>query len=577
MATRNATLSPGIAAEKKSTSISIGRNTERNNTFWTKEPEPDPDYSDWTIILGWKGDTGTSSKNANNRDPDEPVNKKRKISNEKNYEEIDEKCQNQHQNRPKSYRYCVHRNLVGPKSKYFSSVFLSQQRYAESNANESFIQFSEHMYEETFHAVAGEAFQVILNHCYLNDDTNQIHEETTTTVTNSTLLSSKAPGLNKINAPIVICLCDYFQIDGLSKIAKQSFMRDRRQDSASQRDENVCVDDLIRIYECAKELRCDFNVDDIEAYVIDECLDDPSQLLFGKNRKSNNDNHHNETVADVADFRFWKMLFTEYYRLRKNYVYSEKLVKDFSLALVSYLEEFEQLRQSNNIGDDNNNNHDDNGNYTSCSVVEVLDGLSFQQLLDNSAFSVVSEHAAISLLRFEEFYSNGCRGDDENGNKSDSQLQQLTNLQQRCVDALDKSSWCVLTGQQQNQESFEEDEDKDGTKNEKMIDVATLRKKLGNLKCTSLILQSLLIKSVGKHQQLENQNSQLQRDVEHLQQQVANLRRRNRELRARELGIHKRREEESTVVSAHGPAPSTSNQRTRRGSFRDEELFSRRM
>jgi len=596
----NVVIATATESETTSTSTSIGT---RNNTCWSLEPDPEPDYSDWTIILEWKG-------NKKNRDFFEPINKKQKTSNENNEKEKNINDQRQRWKFPpkSSYRYFVHRNLVGPKSKYFSHLFLSRTQYSESNRNESCIQFSEQMDEKTYHAVAGEAFQIILNHCYLNEDStrNQGHEETAaaaTTTTNSTLLlSNKAPGLDEMNAPIVICLCDYFQIDSLSKIAKQLFMRDRRKDilTNKQREENVHVDDLIHIYECAKDLRCDFNVDDLESYVIDECLDDPSQLLFGKNKNNSSNNNtgnhddHNKTVADVADLRLWRILFTEYYKLRKKYFYSEKLVKEFSLALVFYLEEFEKLRQQQN-----RNHADDNVNNTHGSgVLEVLDGVTFQQLTDVSAFSVVSEHAALALLRFEEFYNNDSLGDNDNDdddddgngkNRNNRQQQQLTNLQERCVDALDKSPWRVLKEQQPNQEEDDDDDDddeaEDGTKNGKLVDAATLRKKLGNLNCTSLILQSLLTKSVDRQQKSENQTSILESSVEHLQKQLANLRRRNRELRTREYGNHTRSEEEkSTAVTAentnangNGNVPvASNNQPARRSPFREEELFSRR-
>jgi hypothetical protein len=227
----------------------------KNNTYWSLDPDPEPDYSDWTIVLGWKGSSSTTSATRNSLDEEpesEPINKKRKTSN--------------NEQRPTSYRYSIHRNLVGPKSEYFSSVFLGSEhrRYTESNTNESIIQFSDQMGEETFHIVAGEAFQIILNHCYRNEDTTTTEKETETGTSSirdvqtgakakaqaqaqaNEELNAAAPGLNKMNAPIVICLCDYFQIDSLIKIAKYNFMRDRRNDIS--RKENVKMHDLIHIY-----------------------------------------------------------------------------------------------------------------------------------------------------------------------------------------------------------------------------------------------------------------------------------------------------------------------------------------
>merc|ERR1712238_416122 len=204
-----------------------------------------------------------------------------------------------------------------------------------------------------------------------------------------------------------------------------------------------------------------------------------------------------------------------------------------------------------------------------------------------------------ALLRFEEFYNNDSLGDSDNDNdddnddddgngknKNNKQQRQLTNLQERCIDALDKSPWRVLKEQQPNQEDDDDDDEaEDGTKNGKLVDAATLRKKLGNLNCTSLILQSLLTKSVDRQQKSENQTSILESSVEHQQKQLANLRRRNRELRTREYGNHTRSEEEkSTAVTAeningngNGNIPvASNNQPARRSQFREEELFNRR-
>ena len=588
------TINEKVEASAATVSVSAMTARTRNNTHWSLDPDPEPDYSDWTIVLGWKGSNRKSllDEEPGSESESEPINKKRKTSNNNT----------QCQQRPTLYRYSIHRNLVGPKSDYFSSVFLGSEhhrRYTESNTNESFIQFSDQMDEETFHAVAGKAFQIILNHCYRNEDTTTAEKETGTGTGTTSIrdnvpteaqtkaqanedLNAVAPGLNKMNAPIVICLCDYFQIDSLIKIAKYNFMRDRRNDRS--RKDNINVNDLIHIYEWIKYLRYDFNAFELETYVIDECLDDPSRLLFGKN-ENNNNNNNNHTVADVADFRFWRLLFTEYYKERSNYVYSENLVKEFSLALVSYLKAFEQQQQQQQQqqqgnGEDNDNDEITNPNQNDHDgVMEVLDGVTFQQLTDVSAFRVVSQHAALELLRFEELYNN----ENNNENENENEQHELTNLQERCVTALDKSSW-------QNQDEpeihhAEEDGDEEEEHNNNnnsgrkrtmtLIDVSTLREKLGHLKCTSLILQSLLTKSISTQQKLNTQTLNQHDSIEHLQRQLANSRRRNREMRSRETAMYTRQrraeeeEEESASVAAPAPAAaaaSTSNndQRTRR-------------
>eukprot|EP00751_Fragilariopsis_kerguelensis_P047572 CAMPEP_0171033604 /NCGR_PEP_ID=MMETSP0736-20130129/39124_1 /TAXON_ID=186038 /ORGANISM="Fragilariopsis kerguelensis, Strain L26-C5" /LENGTH=90 /DNA_ID=CAMNT_0011476657 /DNA_START=22 /DNA_END=291 /DNA_ORIENTATION=+ len=73
----NVVIATATESETTSTSTSIGT---RNNTCWSLEPDPEPDYSDWTIILEWKG-------NKKNRDFFEPINKKQKTSNENNEKE----------------------------------------------------------------------------------------------------------------------------------------------------------------------------------------------------------------------------------------------------------------------------------------------------------------------------------------------------------------------------------------------------------------------------------------------------------------------------------------------------------
>ncbi|OEU21798.1 hypothetical protein FRACYDRAFT_231944 [Fragilariopsis cylindrus CCMP1102] len=167
------TINEKAEASAATVSVSAMAARTRNNTHWSLDPDPEPDYSDWTIVLGWKGSNRKSLLDEELESESEPINKKRKTSN----------STTQCQQRPTLYRYSIHRNLVGPKSDYFSSVFLGSEhhrRYTESNTNESFIQFSDQMEEENFHAVAGKAFQIILNHRSRNEDTTTAEKETGT-------------------------------------------------------------------------------------------------------------------------------------------------------------------------------------------------------------------------------------------------------------------------------------------------------------------------------------------------------------------------------------------------------------
>ena len=255
----------------KSRNINTG-----NTTNWSLAPDPTPDYSDWTVVFEWEGDTTTA---------DEQLEDKRRTDRE-NYKNDDDQ-QERSTNSTVSYRYAVHRCMLGPKSEYFSRIFRSEQ-FIESNDRVSTIRFSGNMSKYTFQYVAGEAFQVLLNHCYLNEDEEKWEDAYNhcracpegSDYYMRTYLAPHAPGISFMNAPAVLCLCDYFQVESLAEITKRSFLQLISPRNVNDNAGSLTPSVFINIYERTKELRSDFNVEYLETFVVDECLANPIDSLI---------------------------------------------------------------------------------------------------------------------------------------------------------------------------------------------------------------------------------------------------------------------------------------------------------
>mmetsp|Transcript_31217 Transcript_31217/g.35045 ORF Transcript_31217/g.35045 Transcript_31217/m.35045 type:complete len:380 (+) Transcript_31217:80-1219(+) len=202
-------------------------------TSWTREPQQATLYSDWKVSFTTAVvSTSKSNKHNDNTDTgsvstasltafddghtiDEgdtyvyddsterlisstPLSSSSSSSSHSSHEEEEE----EQQKHPKKQEvsYAVHRNMLGPRSAYFTKSFISARMSRQEDSSScagSVIQLPSTLAPQAFRALV-DAFEVLLDYCYNN---NSISEDCITTK------------LTTENAVAMYCLCNYFEID----------------------------------------------------------------------------------------------------------------------------------------------------------------------------------------------------------------------------------------------------------------------------------------------------------------------------------------------------------------------------
>jgi len=140
----------------------------RIRTQWSKEPDNEPDYSDWKITLSKKGNPFTQSSQILEKEITSST----------------------------AVTFSVHRNILGPQSEYFNRIFKSNNSdtsssvssFTEARHQHSHINFPSNISTKAYSLIV-EAFEALLNYCY-NESVNSIE-------------TSPVP---------LLFLCDYFQM-----------------------------------------------------------------------------------------------------------------------------------------------------------------------------------------------------------------------------------------------------------------------------------------------------------------------------------------------------------------------------
>lgn len=179
-----------------------------STTLWTKGPGKTPLYSDWSVSFTASSDCGFACKDEKEQNAgsvsttslssEESVATDQSSSDniegrqqDEQTDELSDNSEDQQQGeKQKEALFSVHRNMIGPKSVFFTKSFLG-----EESSNSSVIALPSDLPTNTFASVV-EAFELLLDYCY-NGNENFVPEHKLTTE----------------NAVAMFCLCNYFEMD----------------------------------------------------------------------------------------------------------------------------------------------------------------------------------------------------------------------------------------------------------------------------------------------------------------------------------------------------------------------------
>jgi len=207
-----------------------------SGTYWARDPKQVPLYSDWTVSFTTSTSTSKSLKDSNNsnkhqdndtesistaamtvyddghtvtdeshtaddgdtdddNDGNESIISKSPSSSSSSHGPQEEEEQQQQHPKKQEVSFAVHRNMIGPRSEYFTKSFLSRTLRDQNNNTSSVIQLPSTLSTKAFHTLL-DAFEVLLDYCY-----NSIADDFTNTK------------LTTDNAVAMYCLCNYFEMD----------------------------------------------------------------------------------------------------------------------------------------------------------------------------------------------------------------------------------------------------------------------------------------------------------------------------------------------------------------------------
>ena len=223
----------------------------RKRVQWSKEPDEEPDFSDWKITLAIKKSDDTFTTPASSQ-----IEGEEKISPS-----------------PSTVTFSVHRNILGLQSEYFKRIFKSNNNsddnasvtstFTESRHQHSLIDFPSTISVKTFGIIV-EAFEALLNYCYLEN-------------------------VNfKGTSPVpLLYLCDYFQMEDDFENKVEDYSKIHFNDMASQTTLNL-------LYEQILEFRAvGLNVEQAQSILSENCYIRMDLLKNGS------------PLAIIADLPLW--------------------------------------------------------------------------------------------------------------------------------------------------------------------------------------------------------------------------------------------------------------------------------
>ena len=181
-------------------------------TFWGKGADGQPLYSDWTVSFEKSGARPIKDLQDGDSVSTQSLSEEESIASNKSSSE--DQAQDETK---KSKEFSIHRNMVGPKSKFFTKTFTGE-------VHSTVITLPSNLPAHSFASIV-EAFEVLLDYCYIAD----IREDR----------------LSKESAVALFCLCNYLEMD----------------DDACQKVTDFITSDLshetvAQYYQIVQDLRC---------------------------------------------------------------------------------------------------------------------------------------------------------------------------------------------------------------------------------------------------------------------------------------------------------------------------------
>ena len=235
-----------------------------NSTLWTRGPGDSPLYSDWKVSF-------TTTRDFPTKDTDS-VSTASLSCEEDSLDERDQyglpNQQSSHDEEQREELFTVHRNMIGPKSVFFTECFVGSIGSTNSSC---VIALPADISSRTFASVM-DAFEVLLDGCY-----NGTH--------------SFAKQLTTKNAIALSCLCNYFKMNSeICEIVHQFIKSD------------LSYHTIAEYYQTIKDMRSSaktalvLDTKHIMEMVLDLCLQEPTVL--GKDTD----------LFKIADLTLWSSL-----------------------------------------------------------------------------------------------------------------------------------------------------------------------------------------------------------------------------------------------------------------------------
>ena len=388
-------------------------------TYWSKDPDEAPPYSDWEITFAKNGEDHTERQDGQTVDDiekgsDGTNNNKRRKHNDG---QADGDTRNRKRETAISTTYRVHRNMIGPRSEYFNRIFDENRHgiaaFTESRNHRSVIEFSTVLTQDSFDHIR-KAFEAFLDYCYSINTTSMSDDR----FTRGNRFPDRFPE-SYISPVALVFLIDYFQITHPEYVAHIKLYTEELKKESSIRD-SACVYRPIEDRFCAIcahviNFRSEgLSVETMEAILFKFCINNYKYLTCGSK------------LSKVSDVKLWLSIGPD---IRKN------------CSLVEW------GKWSDNIA------------YFIDANLEVIDDDEFQQL--TNVLPIIHPKGAVIFLREErrrglhERSKNGNKDKKKstaytaykykyvNGNKKDTndddETVVLTDLQDRCVVSFDKA------------------------------------------------------------------------------------------------------------------------------------------
>ena len=381
--------------------------TATNRTYWSKDQAELPPYSDWKITFtknrsSSAGDGGNSTKEQNDCDEVDDTN---------------DTGDGSSSNRT-TVTYHVHRNMIGPRSEYFTRLFYQSLSnddandnddthgaapFSESHNHHSQIEFSDVLTKTSFRSIVT-AFEMFLDYCYFLD---------------KFVADNLNDDMEKKISPVALhFLCDYFQIQHeefiahialyMKKIKTILCISDLAPPTASDYDEDITTNYYILCKEIINFRSEGLNVETIQN-IFAECCHKSKKLL-----------QPGSPLSKIMDVPLW-------------------------FAIASYTEENAFLKNdsdywSKNIAffiDSNEIDEDAFRTLTSTKFIPTINASAAVIFLKEEHKHGLHERSSVVDEEKEDYDVVNGNHNDANDKVIDDMTLLLTNLQERCVESFD--------------------------------------------------------------------------------------------------------------------------------------------